>query len=56
VRELFLFVDADAGGDLAEERARDCYVRDGLRVVTQRPSVAGHDWNDVLLARQPAFA
>lgn len=56
VRELFLFVDADAGGDLAEDRAHDCYAREGLRIVTQRPSIEGLDWNDVILARQPAVA
>jgi len=56
VRELFLFVDADAGGDLAEDRAHDCYAREGLRIVTQRPSIEGRDWNDVILARQPAVA
>ena len=54
VRELYLFVDADAGGALAEARARASYARDGLRIVTHRPPIEGHDWNDVLQARQPA--
>ena len=56
VRELHLFVDSDAGGALAEARARSCYSREDLRIVTQRPAIAGQDWNDVLAAHQPAFA
>lgn len=56
VRELHLFVDADAGGGLAEERARECYAHDHRRIVTQRPVREGFDWNDVLLAREPALA
>lgn len=52
VRELHLFVDNDAGGTLAEERAREAYAIDGRRIVTQRPERAGLDWNDVLVVRQ----
>lgn len=49
VRELHLFVDADAGGALAEDRARDAYARDGRRIVTCRPRSDGSDWNDVAM-------
>jgi hypothetical protein len=52
VRELHLFIDNDAGGQLAEERAREAYAAEGRRIVTQRPYRAGFDWNDVLVARQ----
>ena len=56
VRELHLFVDHDAGGNLAEERAREAYVRDGRRIVTRRPGRFGQDWNDILKERQRAPA
>lgn len=56
VRELHLFVDADAGGGLAAERARECYAQRNRRIVIHRPRRDGCDWNDVLLARQPALA
>lgn len=52
VRELHLFIDADAGGTLAEDRARESYAREGLRIVTCRPLTEGHDWNDQLLSRR----
>lgn len=52
VRELHLFIDNDAGGALAEERARKAYAVDGRRIVTRRPVRSGADWNDVLVARQ----
>ena len=48
VRELHLFVDNDAGGDLAEERAREAYACAGRRIVTERPTALGEDWNDFL--------
>ena len=51
VRELHLFLDNDAGGDLAEERAREAYACDGRRIVARRPSGADEDWNDVLMRR-----
>ena len=51
VRELILFVDNDAGGLLAEERAREAYARKDRRIVTQRPERADEDWNDVLMQR-----
>lgn len=51
VTELHLFVDHDAGGDLAERRARSAYARHGRTIVTRRPEPIGCDWNDVLIAR-----
>ena len=54
VTELHLFVDADAGGELAEQRAREAYARDGRSIVTHRPDIDGADWNDILQMRQPA--
>ena len=56
VRELHLFVDHDAGGDLAEERAREAYAREGRHIVTRRPGRVGQDWNDVLQERHRASA
>ena len=51
VRELTLFIDADAGGELAEQRGRAAYAREGRIIVTQRPAIQGQDWNDVLAER-----
>lgn len=48
VRELHLFVDHDAGGDLAEERARNAYGRENRTILTRRPRTPGSDWNDAL--------
>ena len=56
VRELHLFIDHDAGGNLAEERAREAYHCDGRRIVPRRPVRDGEDWNDVLTARTKAGA
>lgn len=50
VRELHLFVDNDAGGDLAEERARSAYISEGRKIITRRPRAHGTDWNDALQA------
>lgn len=52
VRELHLYVDHDAGGELAERRARHAYVQEGRRIVTHMPQKLGFDWNDKLLVRQ----
>lgn len=51
VRELHLFVDNDAGGLLAEERAREAYACEYRRIVTRRPERTDEDWNDVLIQR-----
>jgi len=50
VRELHLFVDHDAGGGLAEERARSAYACESRTIVTRRPRGPGKDWNDALQA------
>jgi len=50
VRELHLFVDDDAGGDIAEERARSAYACENRTIVTRRPRGHGKDWNDALQA------
>lgn len=49
VRELHLFVDNDAGGDLAEKRARKAYARADRHIAAMRPTTLGEDWNDVLM-------
>ena len=49
VHQLYLFVDNDAGGHLAEERAREAYACEGRLIVTRRPELTGDDWNDVLM-------
>jgi hypothetical protein len=56
VRELHLFLDNDAGGDLAELRGREAHARDGRRIVARRPSARNEDWNDVLRRRAVAAA
>ncbi len=50
VRELHLFIDHDAGGKLAEERALDAYTQPGRKIITRRPLRPGFDWNDELKA------
>ncbi len=52
VRELHLFLDADAGGRLAEHKARAAYVRPDLTIISHIPKIEGQDWNDVLMASQ----
>ena len=57
VTALHLFVDWDAGGDLAAERALQAHVRQGRTTHLRRPSKRGTDWNDELvswLARKQA--
>lgn len=56
VRELYLFIDNDAGGDLAEARAREAYARDDRRIAAMRPVHLDEDWNDVLMRRAMATA
>jgi len=48
VSELHLFVDHDAGGDLAAKRGRDAYLRAGRHIQVRRPKSRGTDWNDEL--------
>ena len=56
VRKLYLFVDGDAGGVLAEERAREAYACDGRSIVMQRPRTRGYDWNNVLAGQAKVLA
>lgn len=56
VRELFLFIDNDAGGAHAEERALKAYAAPDRVIHSRAPVSPGFDWNDELksrLARRP---
>lgn len=55
VRELYLFLDNDAGGDVAEGRAREAYACEGRRIAAMRPRAFDEDWNDVLTRRGVAL-
>lgn len=48
VRELYLFIDNDAGGALAEQRARKAYAASKRLIYSQAPAAPGFDWNDEL--------
>ena len=50
VTELHLFVDHDAGGDLAASRGLAAYSRDGRTIHIRKPSSRNSDWNDELTA------
>lgn len=51
VRELILFIDNDAGGALAEERALKAYASPDRVIHTRVPTSPGFDWNDELKSR-----
>jgi len=51
VRELHLFIDNDAGGELAERRALKAYSAAGRVIQPRATASAGFDWNDELKAR-----
>lgn len=51
VRDLYLFIDNDAGGELADQRARRAYSTRGRMIQTRGPASTGFDWNDELKAR-----
>jgi hypothetical protein len=51
VRDLFLFIDNDAGGALAEERALKTYAAPHRVIHSRTPASPGFDWNDELKAR-----
>jgi len=51
VRELFLFIDNDAGGALAEARARKAYASPDRVIHSRVPTSPGFDWNDELKSR-----
>jgi hypothetical protein len=56
VAELHLFIDNDAGGALAENRALKAYAAPRRVIHSRIPPSAGSDWNDELtsrLARKP---
>lgn len=48
VRELYLFIDNDAGGALAEDRALKAYVAPNRVIHSRAPASPGFDWNDEL--------
>ena len=51
VRELFLFIDNDAGGAHAEERALKAYAAPDRVIHSRAPASPGFDWNDELKSR-----
>ncbi|WP_066112063.1 MULTISPECIES: DUF7146 domain-containing protein [Sphingomonadales] len=56
VRELYLFIDNDAGGTLAEVRARKAHAAPHRVIHSRAPASPGFDWNDDLtsqLSRKP---
>ncbi|WP_241554636.1 toprim domain-containing protein [Erythrobacter sp. LQ02-29] len=50
VTELHLFVDHDAGGELAASRGLAAYARDGRTIHVRKPHSRDTDWNDELTA------
>ena len=50
VTELHLFVDHDAGGELASSRGLAAYAGDGRTIQIRKPSSPDTDWNDELTA------
>ena len=48
VTELYLFVDHDAGGDLAVEKAYAHFQMQGRTIHPIKPQIPGDDWNDEL--------
>ena len=50
VTELHLFVDHDAGGELAASRGLAAYAREGRTIHVRKPSSRDSDWNDELTA------
>ena len=51
MRELVLFIDNDAGGALAEERAVKAYAAPNRVIHSRAPASSGFDWNDELKSR-----
>ena len=51
VRELHLFIDNDAGGELAKQRGLKAYSAAGRVIESRAPADTGFDWNDELKAR-----
>lgn len=50
VTALHLFVDHDAGGDLAAKHALQAHARQGRTIHLRRPTKRGTDWNDELVS------
>lgn len=50
VTELHLFVDHDAGGELAASRGLAAYAQEGRTIQVRKPSSRETDWNDELTA------
>ncbi len=50
VTELHLFVDHDAGGELAASRGLAAYEQEGRTIHVRKPSSHDTDWNDELTA------
>ncbi len=50
VTELHLFVDHDAGGELAASRGLAAYAREGRTIQVRKPTSSNTDWNDELTA------
>ena len=50
VTELHLFVDHDAGGELAASRGLSAYACDERTIHVRKPSSRDTDWNDELIA------
>jgi len=50
VTELHLFVDHDAGGELATSRGLAAYAGEGRTIQVRKPSSRDTDWNDELTA------
>ena len=50
VTELHLFVDHDAGGELAASRGLAAYEQEGRKIHVRKPSSSETDWNDELTA------
>ena len=51
VRELYLFIDNDAGGTLAEERAMKAYAEPHRVIHSRAPTSPRFDWNDELTSQ-----
>jgi hypothetical protein len=50
IKELHLFVDHDAGGELAAARALEAYAAPCRKILIRKASALGADWNDELQA------
>lgn len=51
VKQLYLFVDHDAGGNVALAKALEHLAAPGREIITRRPTHHGDDWNDELVRK-----